>query len=213
MSLGNYINTAFIIDKDGTIIQLYDEKYWSWHLGLKTNDFKNFNVKYTNLNALSIGIELVNSGSLEYKNKKFYPNSFKTNSEILEENVVIYNKPFKKELMYEAYTKEQINSLNLLLISLTDTYNIPKTYDEAIWDLDINAFKSVPGIYTHNSVRSDKSDVHPDPNLILMLENLKPKPIIIPPKPIIFTEKYDRHVELVNYLTQLGWNKNIYNDN
>lgn len=212
-SLNNYVNTVFIIDKNGSIIQLYNEEYWSWHLGLKVQDFKNFNVKYTNLNALSIGIELVNSGPVEYRNKKFYPNSFKTNSEITEENVVVYDRPFKKQIMYEAYSKEQINSLNLLLTSLTNTYNIPDNYNESIWDLDVNAFKGVPGIYTHNSVRLDKSDVHPDPNLILMLKNLKPKPIIIPPKPVVFTDKHDKHVKLVNFLTELGWNKKIYNDN
>jgi len=45
-------------------------------------------------------------------------------------------------------------------------------YNESIWDIDLFALKNEKGIYTHNSVRRDKSDVYPCPRLIEMLKNL-----------------------------------------
>jgi len=41
-----------------------------------------------------------------------------------------------------------------------------------IWTIDKDAFNNVKGIYTHNSVRKDKSDIYPCPRFIDMLKNL-----------------------------------------
>ena len=35
-----------------------------------------------------------------------------------------------------------------------------------------NALKGLPGVYTHNSYRKDKTDISPQPKMIAMLESL-----------------------------------------
>jgi len=41
------------------------------------------------------------------------------------------------------------------------------------WSPVTQAYALKPGVWTHVSYRSDKSDCHPDPNLIQMLKTLK----------------------------------------
>jgi len=51
-------------------------------------------------------------------------------------------------------------------------YNIPLDYNEDVWDVTTRALSGEPGLYTHVSVRYDKSDVYPDPRLIEMWKGL-----------------------------------------
>jgi hypothetical protein len=41
-----------------------------------------------------------------------------------------------------------------------------------MWDLSNDALAGKKGVYTHVSFRTDKSDMHPQPELIEMLKNL-----------------------------------------
>jgi hypothetical protein len=87
-------------------------------------------------------------------------------------NVTTLDEKFKGHKFWFKYTDEQIESTRKLVEDLCETYDIPKEYNEEIWDIDLNALKNKKGIYTHNSVRRDKSDVYPCPRLIEMLKNL-----------------------------------------
>jgi hypothetical protein len=82
-----------------------------------------------------------------------------------------------------------------------------------MWEVSKEALKSVPGIWSHTSVRSDKSDCHPQLELIAMLKSLQIKPIIKPSigKPLIFTEKNNQIKNTNNFLSQIGWRQNINN--
>jgi len=71
-----------------------------------------------------------------------------------------------------GYSDAQIESLRQLVVYLCDTYDIPKDYNDSIWGIDTDAFKGMRGIFTHNSVRKDKSDMYPCPRVIEMLKNL-----------------------------------------
>ena len=80
--------------------------------------------------------------------------------------------PFKKYRYWENYTDAQIESTRELLLLWKDKYGIPLSYNEDIWDVSDRALKGEPGVFTHNSVRSDKVDVYPHPKLIEMLKSL-----------------------------------------
>ena len=73
---------------------------------------------------------------------------------------------------YQKYTAAQIEKTRQVLVFFNEKYNIPLDYNEDIWDVTERALKGEPGIFTHNSVRIDKTDVHPQPELIKMLESL-----------------------------------------
>ena len=112
---------------------------------------------------------MCNWGPLKLRNGKYYNY---VNGVVKPENVTTLETPFKGTKYWYKYSDAQIESLRQLVEYLCETYDIPKTYRSEIWAIDKEAFKGVPGIYTHNSVRKDKSDMYPDPKVIEMLKNL-----------------------------------------
>jgi N-acetyl-anhydromuramyl-L-alanine amidase AmpD len=163
------IATAFIIGENGTIVQCFSSKHWAWHLGIDQEDFVRNGAKYSNLNKLSVGIEVCNWGYLKKKGDKYYNYA---GGIVNPSYVTELDQPFKGYKYWYKYSDAQIESLRQLVIYLCDTYNISKEYNESIWDIDKNAFKGINGIFTHNSVRKDKSDMYPCPRVIEMLKNL-----------------------------------------
>ena len=163
------IATAFIIGADGLIVQCFSSKHWSWHLGVGQKEFKDQGVPYKNLNKTSIGIEVCNWGYLKEKNGKFYNY---VNAVVPESMVTTLDQPYKGYKHWYKYTDAQIESTRQLVVYLCETYDIPKEYRSEIFGLDTEAFKNTKGIYTHNSVRKDKSDIYPCPRMIDMLKNL-----------------------------------------
>jgi len=45
-------------------------------------------------------------------------------------------------------------------------------YNGNMWDVNEDALNGEPGVWTHVSYRSDKSDCHPQPELIDVLKSL-----------------------------------------
>lgn len=163
------VATAFVVGQDGLIVQCFSSKHWAWHLGISKAEFKGQGAKYKNLDKASVGIEVCNWGYLKEKDGKFYNY---VNARVPESMVTTLDEPFKGYKHWYKYTDAQIESTRQLLVYLCDTYNIPREYRAQIFSLDKEAFKGTPGIYTHNSVRKDKSDIYPCPRMIQMLENL-----------------------------------------
>jgi len=163
------IATAFVIGENGDIVQCFSSKHWAWHLGIDAEDFIKNGTKYQNLNKLSVGIEVCNWGPLKLVNGKYYNYVKKAVDPSM---VTTLDQPYKGHIYWYKYTNAQIESLRQLVEYLCDTYDIPKTYRNEIFGIDVEAFKGNPGIYTHNSVRKDKSDIYPCPRMIEMLKNL-----------------------------------------
>ena len=104
------------------------------------------------------------------KKKKFVPNTFAP--AIPEENVQIYPEKFRGFDGYEKYTPAQIESVGLLCQYWNGKYGITMAYNESMWDVSKLALQGFPGIWAHVSFRSDKSDCHPDPELVKLLKSL-----------------------------------------
>lgn len=159
------VATCVVIDRDGTIKQGFGSQYWAYHLGLPNSVFKGQGLPYINLDKISIGIELVNWGQLTKKGQKFYSYTGKEVEDVCE----VSYKGFK---YFENYTEAQIESVKYLLELWHNKYDIDIKYNEDIFKLNTRALKGQNGLYTHNSVRVDKVDVYPHPNLIEMLKTL-----------------------------------------
>lgn len=156
--------------EDGQICQAFSSKYWAYHLGLKKETFNAFNLSYMPLDKTSIGIELCAWGYLTEKNGKFYSWA---NTEIPKDEVCVLEEPYKNRRFYHKYSDAQIESVRQLLVFWNKRYDIPIDYNECnMWDLSRDALSGKKGVYTHNSYRSDKSDVFPQPSLIKMLKTL-----------------------------------------
>ena len=163
------IATAFIIGENGTIVQCFSSKHWAWHLGIDQEDFVRNGAKYSNLNKSSVGIEVCNWGYLKKKGDKYYNYA---GGVVNTSYVTELDQPYKGYKYWYKYSDAQIESLRQLVVYLCDTYDVPKEYRSEIWAIDKNAFNGTKGIYTHNSVRKDKSDMYPCPRVIEMLKNL-----------------------------------------
>lgn len=165
------VGTPFIIGRDGVITQIFDEKYWIHHLGIKQYILNQFGSRVSNerLNQLSIGIEIDSWGGLVKKNGKWYNYA---GGEVKTCDVQEYPKGFRGYYGFEKYTTAQLIAVKELLQHLVLKYSIPKAYNENIFDLNAAALKGTHGIWSHVSYRPDKSDCHPLPELINILKNI-----------------------------------------
>lgn len=166
--------------EDGDIFQAFSSKYWAYHLASHSRANR-IPAKYktrTNTRMLekaAIGIEICNAGPLTWQNGKFY-SDFRT--VIPEDQVIEYVDKYRGKRFYHKYTDAQVETVRQLLVYFCETYNIPKRYSPDMWDISEDALSGKPGIYTHTSVRSDKSDCHPQPELVRMLMDLDtPEPL------------------------------------
>lgn len=155
---------------DGEICQAFSSKYWGYHLGLKPDVFRSKGVPYKALDKHAIGIEICSWGPLDKVNGKFYNY---VDREVPADQVTELNTPYKGYKFYHRYTDAQIESVKNLLMYWRDTYGIDLTYrEEDMWTVSTRALKGEGGVYTHNSYRKDKSDIHPCPRMIAMLKSL-----------------------------------------
>lgn len=177
------IATHMIIDWEGKIHQCYSSKYWAHHLGVKSKfiNFRGTKKSNTSLNKESIGIEIDSWGGLVQYRKKWYPAKWDSNKGKMVantgvkpiKNVQKYDEKYRGFWGFEKYTDEQIEAVRKLLVFWNESYGIPLEYNEDMWDVSDNALNGKGGVWTHTSYREDKSDCHPQPELIDMLKSLK----------------------------------------
>lgn len=187
------VATHYIIERDGTIHQLFDDLHWGHHLGIKSSVFRNNMIKYrfdappgrewydykskqtpSNnhwLDAQTIGIELDSWGPLEKQADGTYDHVYERQVQEGCE-VVMYRGGFRGHTYYEKYYNAQLDALRDLLIHLTTKHRIPNKYHEEMWDVNSHALDGGAGIWSHTSYREDKSDAHPQEELKNMLSSL-----------------------------------------
>lgn len=182
------VGTPGIITFNGDYYRLFSSKYWIHHLGVKSKFLRENMATKTNtqLNKMSIGIEIDSAGGLIEVAGLYYPVwnfigdprdkqlcALKYRTPIDDYHIQHYENGYRGYEAFQKYTCEQIETLKDLLLSWNMYYGIPIEYNPSMWDIDINALNGVPGVYSHTSYRSDKSDCHPQPELIEMLQSLK----------------------------------------
>jgi len=181
------VATAMIVDWDGKIHQLFSTKFWAHHIGIKSDFLKekgyaDYLTRNKMLNKQSIGIEINSWGGLmKNSNNNWYPvkwddesHKYIPNLSVKPiQNVQTYDNGFRGFFGFEKYTNEQIESVRQLLIYWNNRYGIPLGYNDDMWDLSKNALEGKPGVWAHVSYRLDKSDIHPQPEIIKMLKSLK----------------------------------------
>jgi len=170
------IATHVIVDFEGVIYQAYSSKYWAHHLGvkqafLKSNGIENYKTQNKILNQHSIAIEIDAWGGLKYDKENGVWKSW-AGKIVPAERVVKYEKKYRGYFGFERYTDAQLCAVKDLLIFWNKRYEIPLHYNEDMWDVSKNALKGKAGVYSHSSYRKDKSDAHPQPELIQMLKGL-----------------------------------------
>ena len=158
---------------DGVVVECFPNNYLGWHLG-KVGNFK--------ISKMSGGVELNNFGYLTKSGGKYYTY---VNTEVKEEFVCDLGYTFRGKRYWHAYSDKQIESLRLLLLHLKDIYpkmdlvnGIPKLLKDGVDPKDAFEFNEDAyyarqfGLWSHTSVRKDKFDCFPQPELVEMLKQL-----------------------------------------
>jgi len=183
------VSTHYIIDRNGRVEQLYEEKYFGYHA---SND---------DVSAASIGVELVSAGTLKNKDGKWYwwppDNRYETllvdqasAVQMVDKDGKPITKLYRNNTHFQGYTPKQIAALEALIEkwkkgedwegNKTDhKLNLKFNYDdlfpgmgqnEAI--LSPNATSLIPGVYSHNSTDTQKADILPQKELVDMLKRV-----------------------------------------
>lgn len=154
----DHIATPYIIDRDGTIYEVFPPEMWAYHLGVKGNSA---------IEKASIGIELVAWGQLTLKEGKYYTY---TKKQLPDLEVVSVD--FRGHRFFQRYTPEQIAALKVLLPYLMDRFKIvPQTSRNEFWEWQ-DPSKLQPGVWSHTTVRKDKVDIFPQPEIVELVYGL-----------------------------------------
>lgn len=165
------MGTCVIIERDGKINQVFSSSFWAYHLGVPTSTYRKMKVPYKRWDMASIGIEIDSYGGLKWnKTKEQWETVY--GNRIDPENVLEYKEGFRGYYAFEKYTDEQIESVRQLITFWSEKYGIPMDYNTDMWDVSKNALSGKPGVWSHTSYRFDKSDIHPQQEVIDMLKSL-----------------------------------------
>jgi len=174
------VSTHYVTNNNGEVEQVFPDENWANQLGIKEFTFAQQGLPYQNLNRTALGIELCSYGPLN----KFGDTYFTTYNEEFTGEVARPVGPTGEEISsykgykyFEKYSDAQINNVKSIIQGWMSKYNIEYTYDYYTLFPKYQknykpALRGDKGIYTHNSVRSDKSDIFPQKELIEMLKSL-----------------------------------------
>lgn len=153
----DHVCTPYIIDRDGTIYELFQPEYWAYALGINSSWAE----------KKSIQIEICNFGWLVEHNGQIFRQA---GSQLypFEGEYVKYQDKHRGHLYYEKYTDAQIESVIYLIDYLSKRFGIKIDDVEKFWWFDKDTEKT---LISHTTVRKDKSDIHPQPNLIKAIYN------------------------------------------
>ena len=160
------IGTADVIDRDGTIYEAFDSKFWAFHLG----QVENFptRISSSELHKKSIGIEMVSFGQLKFDGEKYWS---WTGKEVDASEVVCFEDGFRGEHYFQDFTEAQYTALFERLNYFCDLYDIPKIdYSHGFGYISELPLLGKPGIFSHSMVTFRKLDCPPFPKLIQLLK-------------------------------------------
>ena len=172
----DHVATHYITNNLGDKEQLFKDEAWANHLGLPSSTFRKFGVRYQPLDKISLGIEMQSYGYADLRNGKYitaYGNSIPANTvgTPIDKN----GRPttYKGHKYYQKYNSQHIANVKDILVGWMNKYGIPFKFDyDVLFTQNKIPFTGKPGIYTHNSVRTDKYDVWPQKELIDMLKSI-----------------------------------------
>lgn len=145
------VAVSFVVETDGTIYELFDSKFWAYHIGKGSS---------TKDNMKSIGIEIANEGGLILKDGLYYWNNMAGDPKYIYKGVPIQlEKEFRGFKAFASYTEAQFKAVKELLDVLCKKHNIPHKWIGHL-EYDKKAFDFL-GIVAHCNLRPDKSDISP----------------------------------------------------
>ncbi len=157
----DHVSVAFVIGRNGSIYNLFDSKYWSFHLG------PNAIGGNTEMSKQCIGIEISNIGPLKKIGKNLVTTYSDTDVYCTIDETQYYTalpSKYRGFDYYAKFTENQYTAVSQLLKFLCGKYNIPATFideNQRYELLSKNKFVNFTGIASHVNCRTDKTDIGP----------------------------------------------------
>ena len=148
------IGTAYLIERDGTIYEIFPPECWAWHLGLKGTRGA--------VDKRSIGIELCNEGPLINRAEWYYCFGRVSERTRYQEEVYDHGNDWRGQYRYFAvYPKRQVRATAALLRKLIEDFMIPSQTPRNHLQADLARYQKYRGVLGHAHLRTDKTDPHP----------------------------------------------------
>ncbi len=162
--------TPYIIQDDGDVLVLYDDKFWSFALGIGSKG------QARRIEQGAVNIELASWGAIEKIGERFIDN-YSRSRIIPPDQVIQYPTVWRLGFEYfQRYTPAAIQTFCELVKDISTRHEIPVVFNRfnffGYQNPDVKAGK--PGLYSHAAFRMDKADMHPQPDLIEALEKAFP---------------------------------------
>lgn len=142
------VAVAYVVDKDGTVFELFNPKYWAYHTGTGNRN---------NIDKRSIAIEIVNEGTLDKIGDKFY---WFDGKHEYHGNPMKLNRSWRNHLYFAEYTEAQIKAaIELIFHLFKDFPGIGKSFSNTFSFSE--SFFYTNGIIMHCNIRTDKTDLSP----------------------------------------------------
>jgi hypothetical protein len=164
----SHIATAYIIDRDGTVFEVFDPEAWAWQFGLEWED-----PERTAFEQRFIGIEIASEGGLTEHNGSLYAfDRIAPETRRSRDGAFNCPAPYRGYSWFARYQDAQLTTLGHLIDDLCSRFSIARAfplhpflfYDEALIPFE--------GVIGHAMAREDKSDPAPDMRLWEALQNL-----------------------------------------
>jgi len=150
------VAVAFIVGRDSNIYNLFDSRYWAYHLGPTAVGGN------TTMSRSSVGVEISNIGPLVQQGQSLISTPAGDAYSNLNESVYYRRASYRGYSYYASFTDAQYNSLITLVRYLTARFNIPRRFlplaSRYETRTDIATFR---GIVSHVNFRTDKFDIGP----------------------------------------------------
>ena len=154
------IGTPYILDRDGTVYEIFDPKYWAYNLavtGPKAQNHKH--------DKRSVAIETVNMGPLVLKGDTLYswPNNYNQVFCKLSETDKYVKASYRGFDYYDKFPDVQKAALVELVKKISTDFNIPLTLPPVDHreKFDLDFFDNWIGVASHQNFRNDKYDIGP----------------------------------------------------
>ncbi len=160
LSTKERVATAYLVDLDGQIYEVFDPSYWACHLGVAAAQNPGFL-----LDKRSIGIEIVNWGGLKLAGGHLHcwPNQYRTRYCHTGETARYVRRSFRGLDYFAAFPDAQQEAVARLTRSLCDQFSIPCQIPnvEKRDGLDWSYYANFRGVASHQNFHAEKTDIGP----------------------------------------------------
>ena len=166
-----HIGTAYIVERDGTVYEVFPPESWAYHLGLKIGP-------QGVVDKRSIGIEIASEGPLLARGDKFFAFGRMSEQTLFHGDAFDVSATqagfnFRGYRYFARYTPQAIASVCQLVDSLLTRFNIPRQTPADHISFNLNRYRNYRGILTHCQLRADKSDCHPGFDWLRLITDCK----------------------------------------